>query len=255
MEIEDLFPYIDRLRLQMPLENITMEALAVKTGFSRASIYRNFGSKREIITAYLQKSGELHPAQRLQDIPERILEASEAIFLTYGFASSTIEMIADKAGLGTATIYRYFESKENLIARVLQHISPSDNKVFEQVSTDLPFQQAINEYTKAALLFVRSHHRIFKLTLFESNYLTPINKQMNRVRERTRDKLVAFFLLYLPEGPQQYHNAQTLTLSFLGLIFGFAFSPMLLDDFEFNEKDAIEWISNMMIHKLGELSI
>jgi AcrR family transcriptional regulator len=255
MDIEVLFPYIDRLRLQMPLENITMDVLASKSGFSRASIYRNFGSRQEIITTYLQKNGEIPPSESLPGIPDRILAAAESVFLTYGFASSTIEMIADEAGLGTATIYRYYENKDNLVAQVLRHISPSDNMVFDQINPDLPFEQAIIEYTRAALTFIRSHHKIFKLIIFESDYLSPINNQMNRVRERTRYKLVDFFFRYLPENPHRKHNAETLTLSFMGLIFGFAFSPMMLEDYEYNEENAVEWVSNLMIHKLGELSV
>ena len=198
MNIDILFPYIDRLRLQMPLENITMDALAAKSGFSRASIYRNFGSKQEIITTYLQKNGEILPSESIPGIPERILTAAESVFLTYGFASSTIEMIADEAGLGTATIYRYYENKDNLVAQVLRHISPSDNMVFDQIKPDLPFDQAIGEYTKAALSFIRAHRKVFKLVIFESDYLNPINNQMNRVRERTRYKLVDFYSV--PEG-------------------------------------------------------
>ncbi|MBI9048958.1 MAG: TetR/AcrR family transcriptional regulator [Anaerolineaceae bacterium] len=255
MEIELLFPIIDRLRLQMPLNDITMDILAAKSGISRASIYRNFGSKQQIITTYLRKNGEIALNATLPSIPQRITSAAETIFLTHGFASSTIEMVAEEADLGTATIYRYFETKENLILQVLRNLSPSDKNIFAVVDDGMDIEVALPKFIQAGLDFMRANRQLFKLLLFESEYLDPINLQVARIQERTRDRLVTFFTNHIPNGPYQHQHAQNLTVSFIGLLFGFAFSNVMLEEFEIQDDITVQWISDMMIKKIGELSV
>ena len=50
---------------------------------------------------------------------ERILDAALQIFKEKGIENSTMESIASKAGFGTATLYYYFHSKEEVFAAIL----------------------------------------------------------------------------------------------------------------------------------------
>ena len=45
---------------------------------------------------------------------DNILEAAKTLFLAHGFENTTIEQIAEKAGVGLGTAYNYFKSKEEL---------------------------------------------------------------------------------------------------------------------------------------------
>jgi AcrR family transcriptional regulator len=49
------------------------------------------------------------------DKREAILEAALALFVERGFFGTAVPEIADRAGVGAGTIYRYFESKEALV--------------------------------------------------------------------------------------------------------------------------------------------
>lgn len=51
-----------------------------------------------------------------------ILEAGERIFAQHGFRGSTMQMIADQAGLPKANLHYYFDSKEKLYRRVVEKI-------------------------------------------------------------------------------------------------------------------------------------
>lgn len=44
-----------------------------------------------------------------------ILEAALELFVRHGFHGTTVPAIAEQAGVGAGTIYRYFESKESLV--------------------------------------------------------------------------------------------------------------------------------------------
>ncbi|TWM64728.1 HTH-type transcriptional repressor Bm3R1 [Bacillus paralicheniformis] len=53
---------------------------------------------------------------------QKIIEASLVLFADRGFDAATIPMIAEKANVGAGTIYRYFDSKEDLVPRQCEEI-------------------------------------------------------------------------------------------------------------------------------------
>ena len=54
-------------------------------------------------------------AAQMGDKRDAILEAALALFVERGFFGTAVPEIADRAGVGAGTIYRYFESKEALV--------------------------------------------------------------------------------------------------------------------------------------------
>jgi TetR/AcrR family transcriptional regulator, repressor of fatR-cypB operon len=55
------------------------------------------------------------PRRATGDKREAILEAALELFVERGFFGTAVPEIADRAGVGAGTIYRYFESKEALV--------------------------------------------------------------------------------------------------------------------------------------------
>ncbi|MBA3391598.1 MAG: TetR/AcrR family transcriptional regulator [Deltaproteobacteria bacterium] len=51
----------------------------------------------------------------MSDKREAILDAALALFVERGFWGTAVPEIADRAGVGAGTIYRYFDSKEALV--------------------------------------------------------------------------------------------------------------------------------------------
>ena len=52
---------------------------------------------------------------RATDKRDRILDAALSLFAEFTFAGTAMPMVADRAGVGAGTIYRYFASKEELV--------------------------------------------------------------------------------------------------------------------------------------------
>src|SRR5580658_9276245 len=46
---------------------------------------------------------------------ERILEAAERAFVRNGFHATTMQLVADEAGMSAGNLYRYFPSKEAIV--------------------------------------------------------------------------------------------------------------------------------------------
>jgi AcrR family transcriptional regulator len=57
-------------------------------------------------------------ASGLDDVGERILRAAREVFATFGLRRSTMDDVAKRAGLGRATVYRRFASKDLLVETV-----------------------------------------------------------------------------------------------------------------------------------------
>ena len=55
------------------------------------------------------------PERYLEERKQDILRAAKQMFVQQGYASTTISQIASEAEMATGTLYRYFESKDELI--------------------------------------------------------------------------------------------------------------------------------------------
>ena len=49
------------------------------------------------------------------DVQSRLLDAAEACFAQYGLAKTTMEDVARSANMSRATVYRYFENRDDLL--------------------------------------------------------------------------------------------------------------------------------------------
>ena len=51
---------------------------------------------------------------------EKILEAGKTIFATQGYDKTTMEQLAEKAGIGVGTIYNYFKTKADVFLSIME---------------------------------------------------------------------------------------------------------------------------------------
>ena len=56
------------------------------------------------------------------DKREEIMQAALELIAEHGFHGAPMAMVADRAGVGAGTIYRYFESKDVLIAEIFSEL-------------------------------------------------------------------------------------------------------------------------------------
>ncbi|MEG0471613.1 MAG: TetR/AcrR family transcriptional regulator [Solibacillus sp.] len=53
---------------------------------------------------------------------QQMLSSAKQLFTEYGFEKTTMQKIADEAGVGVATVFRYFPKKELLIIEVIKEV-------------------------------------------------------------------------------------------------------------------------------------
>src|SRR5262245_34828698 len=83
-----------------------------------------------------------HPETPAVDKREAILDAALELFAERGFHGTAVPQVAEKAGVGAGTIYRYFESKEALVNAIYQR---SKQMFGRALIVDFPCQRPIRQ--------------------------------------------------------------------------------------------------------------
>lgn len=127
-------------------------------------------------------------ANQTQHMPletrERILETAIGLFSTKGYLGSSTREIARQAGVAEVTIFRHFNSKEQLLEEVINHFSfiPAFKGILPKV-IEMPYEEALHEI---ATLF-------FDVLIQLKDWVRIVQAEL----QRSPDKLVKVFHSFL----------------------------------------------------------
>ncbi|KIU13006.1 TetR family transcriptional regulator [Bacillus subtilis] len=82
---------------------------------------------------------------------DMIMKASVSLFTERGFDATTIPMIAERAHVGTGTIYRYFDSKETLVNVLFQESIQRFTEKLKQDVSELPVREGFHHVVSFSL--------------------------------------------------------------------------------------------------------
>jgi len=208
-----------RSLLEKGKQNFTMEQLAAQVGISRATVYRRVGGKEALLQRLARESVKPIPPS---DTRQRILHAARMIFGREGLAAATMEHIAREAGVGVATVYRLFGTKENLIHAFMEEMAPKAALRHLTVHPTDDLRGDLHRIVAAVVAFFHEHRDILRLTLLglerERRYLTSLRQDS--------DSLLGFLTDYFRHQQEAQRirsteEPQELALALLGLILAF----------------------------------
>ena len=97
-----------------------------------------------------------------------ILDAASIVFAKHGFARTTIDQIANKAGLGKGTVYQYFKSKKELFLLVGRNgMDKLRDVVFEGIEKEEDPIRQIETAIKAYLSFFQDNSNLAGILMHE----------------------------------------------------------------------------------------
>jgi len=144
------------------------------------------------------------------DKREAIMQAALELIAEQGFHGTPTSQIADRAGTGVGTIYRYFKDKDELIDEIHGEIHVIFVNTFkEQYDSALPVRENyLRIFTALTKLFVDNKYQI---RFIEQYYNSPYGVAKKRANEIECDKpIYAFF-----EMAKQQQVIKDLPLEFL----------------------------------------
>ncbi|MBO8170283.1 MAG: TetR/AcrR family transcriptional regulator [Bacillaceae bacterium] len=157
-----------------------------------------------------------HPTQ------QKILQSAVKIFSQKGFSGSTTREIAREAGVSEATIFRYFETKKDLL---LALISPSMVKSITDLFVDMDGESEENvlkNFLKRNAEAIKDNQDLLKIILYEALFHPEIKEIIFKeiVQKKTR-LLESYFEQQKRDGQFKDIDSKTATQTLIGMLIGF----------------------------------
>jgi TetR/AcrR family transcriptional regulator, repressor of fatR-cypB operon len=141
----------------------------------------------------MTKTVPLYETTELAGKRETILNAALQLFTERGFHGTAMPLVAELAGVGAGTIYRYFESKEALVNTLYR-----DWKLFQittilkDVPAETPLREQFRIYWKRLVAFAAEFPTAFGF--LELHFHAPyLDAESRAVEEQGHNALVGFF--------------------------------------------------------------
>jgi AcrR family transcriptional regulator len=120
----------------------------------------------------------------MTDKRDAILDAALELFAERGFHGTAVPLVAEHAGVGAGTIYRYFPSKESLVNAVYLKWKA---ELGRQMMDDFPFHASAREqfhfFWQRCAHFARENPRALKF--LELHHHSPyLNEESRRIEEQ-----------------------------------------------------------------------
>ena len=138
---------------------------------------------------------------------ENIVSAASALFMERGIAATSMDDIAKAAGYSKATLYVYFENKEEIVGILVLN---SMKKLYDYISSALTQHETTktryNFICRGLLRYQEEFPFYFKMVLdkinidFESQDYLPEEKETYQIGEAINEKIKNFLLSGMEKG-------------------------------------------------------
>ena len=99
-----------------------------------------------------------------RDTKRDILQAAKAVFASKGYEASTLEDIAEKAGVRKALIFYYYPSKESLFLEAWnESIDELENTLYRELADESVYIRKLKKLFRGYIDFVMSRREVMKL--------------------------------------------------------------------------------------------
>ncbi len=152
---------------------------------------------------------------------DEIVRAALELFVEHGFHAAPMAMIAERAGVGAGTIYRYFENKDVLISELYKEVEEQLYAVvMEGYATEKPFRERFLHLSAALLRFFIGNPLVFRY--LEQFHNSPYGTELRRDKIMgKKGRCNAFRELFEDGASQQIMKDLPLTV-----LFALAFGPI-----------------------------
>lgn len=151
-------------------------------------------------------------AREFRQREQQILDAALELFLELGEDRVTVEMIADRVGIGKGTIYKHFETKNEIYLLLMLRYEEDLGALFASISEDDDKERLAREYFRFRIsdparyqLFDRLENKVIK-----DHVVPELVEKLHHIREANFERLNGILQARIDEGslepvPAIYH--------------------------------------------------
>lgn len=124
-----------------------------------------------------------------------ILDAAQRQFLVNGFGSTSMDAVAEDAGVSVKTIYRHFDNKEELFVAAARMVCEARADRFDEIST-WPPERCLPAYAQALIdtLLDQRELALFRVVIAEGENFPELLKMFERCVIQYRREILARYL-------------------------------------------------------------
>ena len=180
-----------------------------------------------------------------ENIPElpidkrsQILDAAEVVFPQKGYASTTLQDIADEAGISSSSIYQHFDSKEELFLALTDNLNFVDILELDRINEALkPKEETSYEDVRQALIavaqgFSDTHTRkaeIIRMFIAEAGKFPEVGERYcRRLIAPVEDMLEQYLSRQMDRGVIRKVDVKLAVHAFYGIFLNFIVTQQLL---------------------------
>ena len=230
-------------------ESFTMQQLEARTKISRASIYRHVGGKDKILDLLRDERGVVVDKA---DVQLQILSAARRVFTRHGLRGTTMEQIANEAGVGVATVYRHFGDKESLMKAFTEQVTPRNTLRAMMMNPTEDVTGDLRSMVQMLLVFSHENRDIMRLVMMGNEQDRKYLDQLRSNTDSTMGRLTEYFETQMKAGRiQPLGTGKELALALMGMVINFAVLGPLHYDMEFEDADKTsDLIVNIFLNSL-----
>lgn len=151
-------------------------------------------------------------AREFRQREQAILDCAQQLFIEHGEDKVTVEMIADKVGIGKGTIYKHFETKNEIYLLLMIRYEEELAEMFRRIDTSEDKGALVREYFRFRvqdpdkyLLFDR-----LELKLTADKAVPALLDKLHAIRASNLEKLSSFVRARIADGklidvPPEFH--------------------------------------------------
>jgi len=124
----------------------------------------------------------------------QLIETGFRLFSEYGIENVTLQRVADEAGVGIATLYKYYLNKERLVIAISKSIwSGVWKRTLGALGTDglgeLTAYDGIALYADAIIMIYREHPQFLRFSGEYKNFIRTVKTEEKHLEEELREHL------------------------------------------------------------------
>lgn len=154
-----------------------------------------------------------------------ILSAASAVFARHGFDATTVDLIAQEAGVAKGTLYLYYPSKAAIYsAAVIAGLQELAEQTVASLSADVPLPEKVRRLLEMRLRYFEERADFFRIYNAELGTLgqaaVDIRREYRRLFDRQVDRLTGELEGAVSTGAVRSINARQVALFVLDLSHG-----------------------------------
>ena len=152
-------------------------------------------------------------------IEEHLLDVAAQRFASTGYRQTTLEEIARHAGVAKASMYRYFENKQELLAKIFVKVADTVVKGIQPIqTTTLPPEEKLRRAVQHLLHTIGENVSLFTVFYSEEADLPPkLRAEIMVVRQRLAANLESILQEGMEQGGFRPLDAKLIVYAIMGM--------------------------------------